>query len=393
MDSYQLLLLLTIGYIVYSIDKKQEFFPVPVVLLGLGLAISFIPYFENMFMSQDVIFLVFLPAILFVSAYQFPMDILRTDKWIIGSLGTLGVLLNVIVLGSVIFAAGNLFIEISFVASLLLAAILSPTDPVSVVSILKKSLSNEKIADIVEGESLVNDGTSIVLYTVLLGMLINQSSFAPMSFLGEFLIVSIGGILVGLTFGWLMSKAVSYSVNRQYQVMLSIIVAYGSFHLGELLGVSGVLATVTAGMMLSFEFGRNIKDKELFQEALNGFWEVVEPSILSIMFLLIGILAMDYLFFSEWVLVVLIFTLSLLARFIVLSGITQTIPTWKREFSMKDVGIISFSGIKGAVSVVLLLGLEATAQNDDILVSLAFATIVLSLFVQSLGIYPLSKKL
>lgn len=114
MDSYQLLLLLTIGYIVYSIDKKQEFFPVPVVLLGLGLAISFIPYFENMFMSQDVIFLVFLPAILFVSAYQFPMDILRTDKWIIGSLGTLGVLLNVIVLGSVIFAAGNLFIEILF---------------------------------------------------------------------------------------------------------------------------------------------------------------------------------------------------------------------------------------------------------------------------------------
>ncbi len=393
LDSYQLLLLLIIGYIIYSIDKKQEYFPVPVVLLGLGLLISFIPYFESISINQDILFFVFLPAVLFVSAYQFPLDILRKDKWIIGSLGTIGVLLNVIVLGSAIFAVGNLFIDISFIASLLIAAILAPTDPVSVVSILKKSLSNEKIADIVEGESLLNDGTSIVLYTVLLGMLINQTSFTPMLILGEFFIVSIGGTLIGLAFGWIMSKAVSYSANRQYQVMLSIIVAYGSFHLGELLGVSGVLATVTAGMMLSFEFGRNIKDKKHFHEALNGFWEVVEPSILSIMFLTIGILAMDYLFFPEWLLVIIIFTMSLLTRFIVLSGITRTIPTWRREFSMKDVGIISFSGIKGAVSVVLLLGLEATAQNDDTLVSLAFGTIVLSIFIQSIGIFPLSKKL
>jgi CPA1 family monovalent cation:H+ antiporter len=382
-----------IGYIVYSIDKKQEYFPVPVVLAGVGLVLGFIPYFENITVSQDVIFLVFLPAVLFVSAYQFPLGILRKDKWIIGSLGTLGVLLNVIVLGSAIFAAGNIFIDISFIASLLIAAILSPTDPVSVVSILKKSLSNEKLADIVEGESLLNDGTSIVLYSVLLGMLINQTTLAPMLFFGEFLFVSIGGVLIGLTFGWLMSKAVSYSKNWQYQVMLSIIIAYGSFHLGELLGVSGVLATVTAGMMLSFEFGRNIKDEKHFHKALDGFWEVIEPSILSIMFLLIGILAMDYLFISEWLLIIIIFVLSLLARFIALSGLTQLIPTWRREFSMKDVGIISLSGIKGAVSVVMLLGLEAAAQDDDMLISLAFGTIILSVVIQSLAVYPLSKKL
>ncbi|MFA1818776.1 cation:proton antiporter [Virgibacillus oceani] len=393
MDSYQVLLLIVIGYIVYSIDKKQEFFPVPVVLLGLGIVLSFIPYFENMSITQDIIFLVFLPAVLFVSAYQFPLDILRKEKWIIGSLGTLGVLLNVIVLGAGIFAVGNIFINISFVASLLIAAILAPTDPVSVVSILKKSLNNEKLADIVEGESLLNDGTSIVLYTVLLGMLINQTSFAPMLFLGEFLVVSIGGILIGLTFGWVMSKAVSYSESWQYQVMLSIIIAYGSFHLGELLSVSGVLATVTAGIMLSYEFGKNIKDEKHFYEALNGFWEVAEPSILSIMFLLIGILTMDYLLFSEWILITIIFVFSLIVRFIILSGITQFIPTWRREFSIKDVGIISFSGIKGAVSVVLLLGLETAAQDDDTLISLAFGAIILSLVIQSFAVYPLSKKL
>ncbi|GAB3793215.1 cation:proton antiporter [Virgibacillus kimchii] len=391
MDSYQLLLMLTIGYIVYSIDKRQEFFPVPVILLILGLVLSFVPYFENIAISQDMLFFVFLPSVLFVSAYQFPVDILRKDKWIIGCLGTLGVLLNVFVLGAAIFTVGNLFMELSFIGSLLVASILAPTDPVSVVSILKKSLNNEKIADIVEGESLLNDGTSIVLFTVLLGMSINQTNFAPMLILGEFLAVSLGGTIIGLIFGWVMSKAVSYSTNRQYQVMLSIIVAYGSFYLGELFGVSGVLATVAAGMMLSFEFGRNIKDEEHFHRALDGFWEVVEPSVLSIMFLLIGILAMDYLFISEWLLIIIIFVLSLLARFIVLNGITQSIPTWKREFSIKDVGILSFSGIKGAVSVVLLLGLEATAQNADPLVSLAFGTVILSLIIQSIGIYPLSK--
>ncbi|UJL47734.1 sodium:proton antiporter [Virgibacillus sp. NKC19-16] len=392
MSSHQVLLLLLVGYIVFSIDKKQTYFPVPVILVLLGLSLAFVPYFDDITISKELIFNVFLPALLFTSAYNFPLNYLRKNKWIITCLGTVGVLLTVILLGSTIYFVSNIFIQMSFVGALLIASILTPTDPVSVVSILKKSLSDEKIADIVEGESLLNDGTSIVLFSIFLGMFVNETSFSLGMFLGEFLFVSIGGIVLGVAFGWLMSKAVHYSKHRTYQVMLSVIVAYGSFYLGELIGVSGVLSTVTAGMMLSFEFGKNIKEDH-FRDSLDGFWNIVEPSVLALLFLLIGIQAAEYLIFSEWTLAIIIFILSLAVRWLVLTGLTQAIPTWKSEFALKDSSLITWSGIKGSMSVALLMGFEAAASNDDILISLTFAAVLLSLVIQSVGVYPLTKRL
>ncbi|MFC2947384.1 cation:proton antiporter [Virgibacillus sediminis] len=392
MTSHHILLLLLIGYIVYSIDKKQKNFPVPVVLVLIGLVLSFVPYFDEVTISQKMIFNVFLPALLFVSAYSFPLDALKKNRWIIITLGTGGLMLTVLLLGAAIYAAANLFVAVSLTGALLVASILAPTDPVSVVSILKQSTDNEKIADIVEGESMLNDGTSIVLFTIFLGMFLSDKGFSIGGFIGEFLLVSVGGVVLGLVFGWLMSKAVHYSHHRTYQVMLSIIIAYGSFYLGELIGVSGVLATVTAGLMLSFEFGRNIKEDH-FRESLDGFWDVVEPSILALLFLLIGIQAADYLIFSGWTLAVIIFLLSLLVRWTVLAGLTLTVAKWKHLFSWKDTVLISWSGIKGAMSVALLMGFEAAAESDDLLVSLSFAAIVLSLVIQSAGVYPLTKKL
>ncbi|WP_067727736.1 cation:proton antiporter [Oceanobacillus damuensis] len=392
MSAHQVLILLIIGYIVFSIDKKQKFFPVPVVLVLLGLVLAIIPYFDDITLTKELIFNVFLPALLFVSAYSFPLDNLRKNKWIIGTLGTIGLLLTVLILGAAIYLVGNLFIQLPFVASLLIASILAPTDPVSVVSILKQSLSDEKIADIVEGESMINDGTSIVVFTLLLEMFTQDKSFSFGYFIGEFLYVSIGGILLGIIFGWTLSKAVHYSKHRQYQVMLSIIVAYGSFYLGEAIGVSGVLSTVTAGLMLSFEFGRNIKE-DYFRESLDGFWNVVEPSVLSLIFLLIGIQAADYLLFSEWMLAIAIFMLSLIVRFIVLNGLTLTVPGWRHTISTKDTGLVTWSGIKGTMSVALLMGFEAAADNADMLISLTFAAVLLSLVIQSLGVYPIAKKI
>lgn len=391
MDSHQVLLLLLVGYIVYSIDKKQKYFPVPVVLVVLGLGISFIPYFNGITITKDMIFHIFLPALLFTSAYRFPLMALRRDKWIISTLGTLGILLTVMLLGAAIYLVGDLFISLSFVGALLIASILTPTDPVSVVAILKKSLSDEKIADIVEGESLLNDGTSIVLFSIFLQMFLNETSFSAGKFLLEFLFVSAGGVLLGTGFGWLLSKAVHYTKHRTYQVMLSIIVAYGSFYLGEAIGVSGVLSTVAAGLLLSWEFEKNTREDH-FRDSLDGFWDVAEPSVLSLIFLLIGIQAASYLLFSEWLLAIIIFVLSLAVRFGLLTGMTQAIPSWRNAFTLKDASLITFSGIKGTMSVALLMGFAAEANNDT-LISLAFAAILLSLIIQSAGVYPLTRKL
>ena len=391
--THQIIILLFIGYLIYTIDLKKKYFPVPIVLVMIGIGLSFIPFFDSLNISKDIIFNVFLPAILFTSAYQFPLKHLKKHAGIITALSTAGLMATAALLGLGIYLVSGPFISLSLTGAFLLAAILIPTDPVSVTSVLKESTSAEEIADMVEGESMVNDGTSIVIFTIFLSMFQSGNGFSVGKFVTEFLLVSVGGVALGLLFGWLLSKAIHFTHHKQYQVMLTIIVAYGGFYIAEVIGVSGVLATVVSGIMVSFEFGREINETNI-KESLDGFWDIVNPTLLSILFLLIGVRAADYLLFSEWGIAVAVFVLSILARFIVLGGFVYIVPAWRHKFTndFTTISLLTWSGIKGTMSIALLLWLEeAASKGDHLLVSLAFAAVLLSLVLQSVGIYPLTK--
>ncbi len=393
--THQLLVLLIIGYIVYTIDIKKNFFPVPIVLVAIGLGLSFIPYFDEFNISKDIIFTVFLPAMLFTSAYQFPLKQLKQNIGIIVSLSTIGLILTVILLGLSVYFVGGMFTSLSLTAAFLLAAILTPTDPVSVTAILKESSGAEQIADVVEGESMINDGTSIVFFTIFLTMYQTGNGFSVGKFISELLLVSIGGVVLGIAIGWLMSKTIRYTQDKKYQVMLSVIGAYGAFYIGEAIGVSGVLATVATGIFVAYEMGRDIKEDTLPQ-SLDGFWDIVTPILLAVLFLLIGIRGAEYLAFSGWWFAIAIFLLTIIVRFMVIALFIYGVPAWRDEFEndFSTITLTTWSGIKGAMSVALLLWLEETASGQDqVLISLAFVVILLSLAIQSIGIYPLSKVL
>ncbi|MGM0897779.1 MAG: cation:proton antiporter [Bacillota bacterium] len=395
MMTHQLLILLIIGYIVYTIDIKKNYFPVPVVLVGIGLGLSFIPYFDQFNISKDIIFNIFLPAILFTSAYQFPLKQLKENIGIIVSLSTVGLTLIVLMLGLSIYLAGGMFTSLSLTAAFLLAAILTPTDPVSVTAVLKESGGAQQIADVVEGESMINDGTSIVFFTIFLSMYQTGDGFSFGKFISELLLVSIGGIILGIAVGWLMSKTIRFTQDKKYQVMLSVIGAYGAFYIGEAIGVSGVLATVAGGIFVSYEMGREIKEDTL-PKSLDGFWDIVTPILLAVLFLLIGIQGAEYLAFGGWWFAIAIFLLAIIIRFFVIGLFIYGVPKWRDEFEndFSTITLTAWSGIKGAMSVALLLWLEETASGkDQLLISLAFAAILLSLVIQSIGIYPLSKVL
>lgn len=393
MSTVQILILLTIGYVAMTIDKKQKNFPLPVFLVAIGFGLSFIPYFDSINISKEIIYTIFLPGLLFTSAYHYSARSLRKHARVIGTLSTAGLLVTALLLGLATYWMGA-SIEISLVGALLVASILTPTDPVSVVSILKKSLDDPSVADIVDGESMINDGTSVVLFTVLLTMFTTQQNFEFWSFVGEFLSVSIGGVATGLVAGWIVSKAIHLSTHRENQVVLSIIIAYGAFHLAEAFGFSGVLATVAAGIMLSAELGR-ADEEEMHRESLDGFWDVAEPALLSILFLAIGIVAADYLFplHNGW-LAIGIFIVSIIIRFIVITGTMQLFSGYRKLLNIKKALLLSWAGIRGTMSIFLLLSLaDAADSSADALVSLGFAVVLLSLVVQSIGIYPLSKAL
>lgn len=393
MIAHQIIILLFIGYIIYTIDLKREYFPVPVVLVLTGIGLSFIPFFDSLHISKDIIFNVFLPALLFTSAYQFPLKQLKEYAGIIAALSTLGLMATALLLGFGIYLVSAPFLDLTMTASFLLAAILIPTDPVSVTAILKQSTGEEEIADVVEAESMVNDGTSIVIFTILLSMYETGNGFSLGKFVIDFLLVSIGGIAIGFVLGWLLCKVIHLTHHRTYQVMLSIIIAYGGFYIAEAVGVSGVLATVVAGITLAFEFEKVIKDNHM-KESLDGFWDIIIPTVLSVLFLMIGIQAAEYLAFPHWWLAVIIFILSIVARFIVLGGFIYSVPVWKNEFTndFSATALLTWAGIKGTMSIALLLWLEGIMpEGDKLIISLAFATVLLSLVLQSIGIYPLTK--
>ncbi len=387
-------ILLCIGYLAFTIDKKQENFPVPVVLVLIGIGLSFMPYFKDIEVTETMIYDVFLPGLLFVSAYQFSTDALRKNAGIIGLLSTVGLGLTIALVGLAVYWIGGWFFSISLAGAMVIAAILAPTDPASVVSILKKSSPDKSIADIVDGESMINDGTSIVLFSVLAGIYLESQSLNVLSVLGEFFYVSAGGVILGVAVGWLLSKAVHVTHHRDYQVMLSIALAYGAFQLAEGFGFSGVLATVSAGIMLSWEFSHANKEDH-YREALSSFWDVVEPSLLSLLFLLIGIEATEHLAWGNWLLAILILFVSIAIRFVIVGGTFKLLAGGKHEAVWKKALLISWSGIRGSMSVFLLLQLGAMAAGDaaDELISLSFSVVILSLIIQSLGIHPLSKLL
>lgn len=387
-------ILLCIGYLVFTIDKKQQDFPVPVVLLLIGIGLSFVPYFDDVKVTETLIYDVFLPGLLFVSAYRFSTHALRKNAGVIGLLSTVGLVLAILFVGLAVYWIGGWFFSISLTGALVVAAILAPTDPASVVSILKKSSPDKSIADIVDGESMINDGTSVVLFSVLSVLYLDSKPLDLQFILREVIYVSAGGVILGVAFGRLLSKAVHITHHRDYQVMLSIVLAYGAFQLAESLGFSGVLATVSAGIMLSWEFSHANKEDH-YREALSGFWEVVEPSLLSLLFLLIGIEATEHLALGNWLLALLILFASIAIRFFIVGGTFILLGRGKQRVNWKKSLIISWSGIRGSMSVFLLLQLGAMAEGGtaDELISLSFSVVILSLIIQSLGIHPLSKLL
>ncbi|MFC6465478.1 cation:proton antiporter [Marinilactibacillus sp. GCM10026970] len=390
---HQLIILLFVSMIVFTIDVKQYYFPVPVVLVFIGIGLSFLPLFSGFETSKDILYELFIPGLLFVSAYQYSAEAFKKNALLIVALSTLGMIATVLLLGASIYYATSFFYPFSWSISFLLAAILAPTDPISVVSILKHSSGSDEIADVVEGESMLNDGTSVVLFTVFLTLVESGGRFSTLHFVEDFAFVAIGGVVVGLVFGWILSQAVHITSHQPYQVMLSVLIAYGSFLLAEELGFSGVLATVVSGIMLSNTFSKKEKERP-FRIALGGFWNVIDPLLSSILFLFIGIQSAAYLNFDYWYLAFIIFVLSVLARFAVLALTLYSVPKWRKKFSniLSVLILLSWSGIKGSMSVILLLWtLDSSAGEIPILISLAFASILISFVLQSAGIYPLTK--
>ncbi len=366
--------------------------PYTLALVVVGLVISPMHFLPVVHVSPELILLIFLPALLFEAAWNLKLQHLRENLLPILTLATVGVGLSVGVIGVILHYG----IGLGWSSALIFGSIISATDPVSVLALFKKLGAPKRLTTIIEGESLFNDGTAVVVFRILLGIVAGTTAFNStgqviFSSVREFCIVVFGGLAVGAIIGVTASTLTSYFDDHLLEITLTTIVAYGSFLLAEEMHVSPVIAVLVAGLILG-NYGRQKGMSPTTQVAVNSFWEYAAFVVNSLVFLLIG-LEIQVTALSENLGAIAWAVAAMLgARIITVYGLMglMSLPNLRSEpISLRWQHIFFWGGLRGSLSIALVLSLPVTLPGRQTLVTMVFGAVIFSLLVQGLTISPL----
>ena len=326
-----------------------------------------------------------LSALLFAGALHINLEDLAKQKWVIALLATVGVLMSTFIIGFLMFhLLGFLGIDLPFIYCLLFGSLISPTDPIAVLAILKKLDTPKSLETKISGESLFNDGVGVVIFTVIAGIAIKGEAPSFEHALLLFGEEALGGVIYGLLLGYITYWMLRTVDNYHVEIIITLATVLGGYALARALHVSGPLAVVIAGLMIG-NHGRYLAMSQKTQENMDTFWELVDEILNAILFVLIGL---------EIILIQTEKTLAiagLIAIFIVLAarfisvGIPVTLLRNFREFNPHIVKIMTWGGLRGGISVALALTLPAGPERDIIL-TLTYAIVVFSILIQGLSI-------
>ena len=323
--------------------------------------------------------------LLFAGALHVNINDLLQQKWVILSLATIGVLLSTFMVGGFTWIVLNLLsIEIPFIYCSLFGALISPTDPIAVLAILKTSSAPTSLQTKIAGESLFNDGIGVVVFIILLDIATGDHAVTPWSVLWLFGTEAVGGIIFGLGIGFIAYWMIKSVDNYQVEILLTLALAAGGYTLANALHLSGPLAIVVAGLLIG-NHGRTLAMSPVTREHLDTFWELADEILNAILFVLIGleivILAMTQKFLLAGIIII---PLVLLARLISV-GIPISLLRIKRKFSPNAVKILTWGGLRGGISVALALSLPQGPFREVIL-TMTYIIVVFSILVQGLTI-------
>lgn len=338
----------------------------------------------------------FLPALLFAGALHVNLNDLRDHRWSIGFLATVGVLVATLSAAGLAYYIFELFgWHIPFIYCLLFGALISPTDPIAVMGILKSSGAPKRLQTTIVGESLFNDGTAVVLFSILLGVLLLGQ--APTA--GEvgllFAKEAVGGIALGLGLGFGTFFLLRQVDQYQMSVMLTLALVFAGSALAVQLHVSAPIAMVVAGLVIG-NHGRRLAMSDESRRYVDGFWELIDEILNALLFALIGlellVLPLSWLHVGA--------ALALGGAVLLARGLTVGPGiVLMRRFKPGHAGtargttrILVWGGLRGGVSVALALALPLGPERD-LLLTLTYFVVLVSILLQGLTIGPLVRTL
>lgn len=389
-----------------AIFVKKARFPYTIGLLIAGILIGYLSSrvevlspMREVQLSPDIILFLILPTLLFEASINIDSKILFRNLVPILVLATLGLLISTAIVGFGISAATPLTLG----AALLFGALISATDPVAVIALFKELGVPKRLSTLVDGESLFNDATAIVVFNILLGIVAAGTAFSTsiaIDGIWQFLVVFFGGLLVGVVLGGTMLWIIALEKqDHMVQAALTMVLAYLSFIVAEhFLHVSGVIAVVAAGVFGSWAGARIFDDK--MRHYVTEFWELMAFIANSLIFLLMGLT--EYHLFEDLGryqeatgYILLGFVLTLVARLIVVYGLTPLTNRLSPEARVEssDKAVMFWGGLRGAIPLALALGLPADFEHRVMIIDLTLGVVLMSLLIQGTTVGWLLKKL
>jgi Na+:H+ antiporter len=384
-ESFQVVaLLLTELMIVATVALIVKYVKLPytIALVAAGLSIGILrsqKYLDlDLQLTPDLVFLIFLPALLFEAALNLHLHALKENIRPVLVLAVVGVLMAALGVG---FAL-HLIVGLPLAAALVFGALISATDPISVLAIFKELKAPSRINILVEGESLLNDGAAVVIFKIILAFAITgQFSFGTS--LLTFLVVSLGGLAIGAASGFLISQVTRHVDDHLIEVTLSTILAYGSYLAAEHFGASGVMSVIAAGIVYG-NYGRRIGMSPNTRMMMGVFWEYVGFLMNSLVFLLIGTQVNLGLLAGEYKMILVAFVAVIVVRALVITVLAPIFRLVDKPIPLSWHAVLVWAGLRGSISMALAMGLpKSLAYRDDIIL-MTFGVVILSLFLQGL---------
>ena len=338
----------------------------------------------------DLIFYVVLPVLIFSASWQMKPSLLK--RWLrpIFLLATAGVLTSCFIVAIGVYYGIGHPTGFPFIAALLTGAILAATDPSAVITTLQRLKAPEDLATLMEGESLLNDSTAIVLFSVLLTIATSSAGAAEQSYFLTFVTVFFGGILVGCIGGLIAAIICLFLQEKSTAIITLVTLAFASFYLAEhLFHVSGIMsimaAAITSRMLLDEH-----KDK-LLSDA-TPTWEWLDMLFTLIIFVLLGLVTSIDMFTNQWLAILIAIGATLVARFAAVFSVSATSRWSTRPIPLGWQLILSWGGVRGVIAIVLVLSLPTSLPYWWTIQSMVFGVVFFSLIVQGLSVGWLIKR-
>jgi CPA1 family monovalent cation:H+ antiporter len=333
-----------------------------------------------------------LAFLLFAGALHVDLSDLASQKGIIAVLATVGVVLATFATGGLFWAGAHLLgFDLAFIYALLFGALISPTDPIAVLGILKQAGAPQSLEIKITGESLFNDGIGVVVFLTILDIAVSGAAPATGEVAKFLLEEAVGGVALGLALGWAVYRLLRSVDAYPVEVLLTLALAAGGYSLAEAVHVSAPIAIVVAGLVIG-NHGRSFAMSDKTREHLDTFWELLDEILNAVLFVLMGLevialtLAWGYLALGVAAIVA-----ALLARLLSV-GLPIGLMRLSRGFSPGTVRILTWGGLRGGISIALALSLPPSPERDLIL-SATYMVVVFSVLVQGLTLGPLIRRL